>query len=103
MSKISPDPQKADAVLRLATSLFDYGQHQRVLALLDLHDWLADDQNASLILRIQTLLKLMQFAEARQVCERTTIILPSNLLAQIHWGLGEKSLGDTQFRSLTTI
>lgn len=103
MQRSEPDIQKADAVLQLAMSLYEYGQHERVLSLLKLHDWFVSGREPSLLLRLKTLVKLSRFTEAKQVSETTGIVPPPRLMAEIYWGLGEKDLGDAEFRkSLTT-
>jgi hypothetical protein len=94
----SADMQKADAVLQLARSLFNYGQHERVLSLLDLHDWIVTDIEESTMLRMQVLIKLQKFADAKLLCTLSKIEFPRNLLAEINWGLGQKEAGDSFFR-----
>lgn len=102
MPPTAHDIQRADAVLQLATSLSAYGQHERVLSLLNLHDWLVAGRDLSSLLRINTLLRLHRYADAKQVCDATGVKLPPALMATIHWGLGEQSLGDAEFQTSLT-
>lgn len=94
---MADDSQQARAVLQLAQSLFDYGQHSRTLALLDLYDWLNPDEDIAFELRIRTLLKLRRLEDAKALCKLTSHDIANDYLAEIYWGLGEKEIGDKHF------
>ncbi|MEL7093563.1 MAG: hypothetical protein AAFN94_17690 [Pseudomonadota bacterium] len=91
------DPQ-ARAVLHLAQSLYDYGQHERTLALLDLYDWLRPRCDAPFDLRVSALIKLRRLDEAKALCEATPSPRAARHLAEVYWGLGDKTRGDSYFR-----
>lgn len=102
MNAISPpiiDETHDQAVLGLAKKLFEYGQFQRVLSLLDLLDWMADPHEDAMTLRIACLCKTGQFEEAVSYCLEEHAQVSSAVLAEVYWGLGELDMGDTGFRT----
>lgn len=98
MSAADKDIKKAASILLLAQSFYGYGQHARVLSLLDLYDWFLPGQLASRELRIRCLVKMKEFKAALGLLQGDQDVINGDLVAEVLWGLGDKRQGDEVFR-----
>jgi len=88
------------AVLALSERLAKFGQFARVIALLDLADWLMPASRRSAELRLDMLMKLERWDDALDVIISRIGVDQVNgrTLARLYWGLGDINLGNTSFR-----
>ena len=89
------------AVLELAKTLASYGQHDRVMSLLSLAEWLYPNDPRVCELRLKTQMKLGQWELALDTVLTSSELSQVNpqILAKIYWNLGQRKMGDRHFLS----
>lgn len=87
------------AVKSLAQKMYDYGQFERTLKLLDLADWLLPKNTASRDLRLCALAELGQWQTVVDILVDVKDIEPFHrrLMAKGCWAKGLSDVGDRHF------